>query len=119
MSFLDSAPRLARPVSVSLPGFFSRAVAPGPASDAGGVPRLRLFIGGEWRDASAGATFDVTSPIDGTVIARAPKADRDDVGAAIDAARETRAGFRAQPAAERLELCEHAAGILADHLDTF
>jgi acyl-CoA reductase-like NAD-dependent aldehyde dehydrogenase len=114
MSFLDSAPRLDQPVSVNLPGFFG----PASASD-GGVPRLRLFIGGEWRDAAAGATFDVVSPIDGTVIARAPKADRADVVAAIDAAREARAGFRAQPAAERLELCEHAAGIVAEHLDTF
>jgi acyl-CoA reductase-like NAD-dependent aldehyde dehydrogenase len=114
MSFLDSAPRLDRPVSVDLPGFFARAAAPD-----GDVPRLRLFIGGEWRDAGSGATFDVVSPIDGTVIARAPRADRDDVVAAIDAAREARAGFRALAAAERLELCEHGAGIVAEHLDTF
>jgi glyceraldehyde-3-phosphate dehydrogenase [NAD(P)+] len=116
MSFLDSAPRLDRPVSVNLPGFFAAATMPGSDGD---VPDLRLFIGGEWRDATSGATFDVVSPIDGTVIARAPRADRDDAVAAIDAAREARDGFRSQPAAERLELCEHAAGIMAEHLDTF
>ncbi|HEV7861067.1 MAG TPA: aldehyde dehydrogenase family protein [Acidimicrobiia bacterium] len=116
MSFLDSAPRLDQPVSVTLPGFF--AVAAGDDGN-GDVPAVRLFIGGEWREASGGDTFDVRSPIDGTVIARAARAGQNDVIAAIDAARDARAEFRAQPAAERLELCEHAAGIMAEHLETF
>src|SRR5439155_80840 len=103
MSFLDSAPRLDRPVSVNLPDFFARALVSEPATGAGAVPGLRMFIGGEWCEAGVGTTFEVTSPIDRTVIARAPKAGRADVVAAIDAAREARAGFRAQPAAERLE----------------
>jgi len=78
-----------------------------------------LFIGGEWRDATGGETFDVRSPIDGTVIAQAQKAGTDDVEAAIAAAKRARAAFRSTPAAERLELCEQAAEIMAEHPDTF
>ena len=33
------------------------------------VPELRLLIGGEWRAAAGGETFDVHSPVDGTLIA--------------------------------------------------
>src|SRR5688572_2956140 len=123
MTFLASAPRLDQPVSVRLPGFFAGAIDDG-AIDKGdrgadGVPTFQLLIGGAWRAAAGGEVFDVRSPIDGSVIAKAQKAGRDDVMAAIDAAKDARADFRARPAAERLELCEEAAGIMAEHLDTF
>jgi acyl-CoA reductase-like NAD-dependent aldehyde dehydrogenase len=117
MSFLASAPRVDEPVSVNLPGFFAGAIRDGGRD--GAVPTLQLLIGGAWCDAAGGETFDVRSPIDGTVIARAQRAGQEDVLAAIAAAKEARAGFRARPAAERLELCEQAADIMADHLDTF
>jgi acyl-CoA reductase-like NAD-dependent aldehyde dehydrogenase len=117
MSFLESAPRLDQPVSVNLPGFFASAMRDGGRD--GAVPTLRLLIGGAWRDSASGETFDVRSPIDGAVIARAQRAGGDDVMAAIAAAKEARAGFRARPAAERLELCEQAAEIMADHFETF
>src|SRR5919108_6131366 len=121
MSFLASAPRLDQPVSARLPGFFAGAIdgGGGGGGEADGVPSLRLLIGGDWRNAASGDTFDVRSPIDGTVIARAQKAGRDDVISAIDAAKEARADFRARPAAERLELCEQAAEIMAEHFETF
>ena len=118
MTFLASAPRLDEPVSLRLPGFFGGATDDG-GGGADGVPIFQLLIGGDWRAAAGGEVFDVRSPIDGTVIARAQKAGRDDVMAAIDAAKGARADFRARPAAERLELCEEAAGIMAEHLDTF
>ena len=61
----------------------------------------------------------MTSPIDGSVIAHVQKADTDDVTRAIAAARGARDRFRQVPAAERLEICERAAGILADNLSAF
>jgi glyceraldehyde-3-phosphate dehydrogenase (NADP+) len=112
VDFLGDAPRVAEPVRLAAGEHL------GPAVDTGGdVPGLRLLIDGEWRAASSGASFDVRSPIDGSLVARAQKGDSDDVEAAIGAAYRARAGFRAMPAAERLEICERAAGVLADRAD--
>lgn len=101
-------------VVVDVSEFFRPAIL---ATDA--VPDLQLLIGGEWRAASKGEVFDVRSPIDGSVIARAAKATGDDVEDAIAAARQARAGFRAEPAATRLDICARAAEILAEHADSF
>ncbi len=101
-------------VRVDVPDFFRPAMAPDDE-----VPTLQLFIGGRWQPAASGDVFDVRSPIDGSVIARAAKASADDVEAAIAAARESREVFRSLPAAERLETCERAAELLGRHLDAF
>jgi len=60
----------------------------------GAPPTLQPSIGGEWRAARSVETFDVNSPIDGSVIARAQKAAADDIEAAIEAAAKARADFR-------------------------
>jgi len=101
-------------VRVEVSEFFRPAVEPG-----GEVPELRLLAGDGWRPAAKGDTFDVRTPIDGGVIARAAKASGEDVEAAIVAAREARAGFRSTPAAARLEICARAAEILTEHADAF
>ncbi|MGI8810517.1 MAG: aldehyde dehydrogenase family protein [Acidimicrobiales bacterium] len=101
-------------VRVELPEFFRPAIAPGDD-----VPELQLLVGGRWRAAAKGDVFDVRSPIDGSVIARAAKASADDVEEAIAAAKQARQDFRATPAAARLEICARAASILAEHADTF
>ena len=97
---------------VDVPDFFSTAMAPD-----GGTPALQLFVGGKWQPAGGGEEFDVRSPIDGSVIARAAKGSVDDVESAIAAARDCRATFRDLPAAERLEICARAASILEEHHD--
>ena len=87
-----------------------------PAVDrSGDVPVLRLLVGGEWRAAKGGAQFDVDSPIDGSVIARAQQGDTDDVDAAVAAARDARRQWRETTAADRLEICERAATVLEEH----
>ena len=101
-------------VRVELPEFFSTVLAGG-----GDVPQLQLFVAGKWQPAASGDEFDVVSPIDGSVIAKAAKASTDDVEAAIGVARESRAAFRKVPAAGRLEMCEAAAEILEDQFDCF
>ncbi len=47
----------------------------------------RLFIGGEWVEASSDRTFDVFDPATGRVIAAAPEAGAEDVDRAVCAAR--------------------------------
>ena len=46
----------------------------------------QLLIGGQWRDASSGETFDVENPATGATIATLSSADSDDAVAALDAA---------------------------------
>lgn len=54
-----------------------------------GIPdRLRLYIGGEWVDASDGGTFDVLNPATNEVYVQAAAATKDDVDKAVAAARK-------------------------------
>jgi aldehyde dehydrogenase (NAD+) len=46
-----------------------------------------MFIGGEWRKSSAGATFESVNPVTGQAWALAPLATEDDVNDAVQAAR--------------------------------
>lgn len=56
------------------------------------VRTFELFVDGRWTGAADGATFDVLSPIDGSVYARVPAGSRVDMATAVAAAQ------RAQPA---------------------
>ena len=47
----------------------------------------KLFIGGEWRPASDGRTFEVMNPADESVVGTAADATLEDVSAAVGAAR--------------------------------
>ena len=81
MGLRDMPPVPSKPV-LDLPALFDVAAE---KSD-GDLPTLRLLVGGRWRGAQSGETFDVASPIDGSVIARAQKADENDIKTAIEAA---------------------------------
>ncbi|HSH62180.1 MAG TPA: aldehyde dehydrogenase family protein [Acidimicrobiales bacterium] len=83
------------------------------------LPVFQLYIDGQWRPAGTDQTFDVRSPIDGSVIAHAQKGDTDDVEAAISSAARARSGFARMAAAERLAICERAGEILAENASTF
>ncbi|HEX2192282.1 MAG TPA: aldehyde dehydrogenase family protein, partial [Acidimicrobiales bacterium] len=111
MGFREDMPSVGEPVTLAANELFKSAV------DEGEVPTLRLLIDGEWREAAGGETFDVQTPIDGSLLARAQKGGNDDVEAAVDAAVRARATLRSMPAAERLEICERAGEILDRHLD--
>ena len=115
MGQVETLPRVDEPTAISPPQLFERAVG---ASD-GEAATLRLLIDGEWREARSGETFEVRSPIDGNTIALAQAAGREDVEAAIAAARAARPRFREMTAAERLEVCERAAELMAEHFDDF
>jgi len=71
------------------------------------VPK-QLLIGGEWRDASGGATFEVEDPATGQVLCSVADASPDDARAALDAAVAAQAGWAATPPNERSEILHRA-----------
>ena len=80
--------------------------------------RKQLLINGEWRDASDGATMPVINPATEEVIAEVAAATRDDVDAAVAAARAAFEGPWGQmPARERGRLLWKLAERLTDQID--
>lgn len=75
---------------------------------------FRLFIGGKWTPSEMDNAFDIRTPIDGSIIARAEKATERDVNLAASTAKEKR-GIRELPAIERIEIFSCAAAILEQH----
>ncbi|GHE11861.1 NAD-dependent succinate-semialdehyde dehydrogenase [Klenkia taihuensis] len=78
-----------------------------------------LFIGGQWRAASSGATFDVLDPADGSLLAQVADGTTDDVTAAVDAASAALPGFAATPPRQRSEMLRRAFQILTDRAEEF
>ncbi|QNG39210.1 NAD-dependent succinate-semialdehyde dehydrogenase [Geodermatophilaceae bacterium NBWT11] len=78
-----------------------------------------VFIGGSWRDASSGATFDVLDPADETVLATVADGTTDDVTAAVDAAHAALPGFAATPPRQRGEMLRRAFEAMTARADEF
>ncbi len=92
----------------------------GPISEVtDGVPAFKVFINGLWLEASGGETFDVKTPIDDTVVARAPKSTLADIDAAVDAALAGHKAMQAIPGIERIDLLERARELLLQHKKDF
>lgn len=89
------------------------------ASDAGPALRTRLWIGNEWCDARSGDMFATTNPATGEVLARVAEAREEDVGLAVDAAREAFAGkaWRRMAPQKRSRLLWRLADLLDLHAD--
>jgi succinate-semialdehyde dehydrogenase / glutarate-semialdehyde dehydrogenase len=68
----------------------------------------QLFIGGEWRESSNGATLDVEDPSTGETIATVADATPEDASAALDAAVGAQAEWAAHPPRERGEILRRA-----------
>jgi succinate-semialdehyde dehydrogenase / glutarate-semialdehyde dehydrogenase len=77
----------------------------------------QLFIGGEWRDASGGATLDVEDPSTGEAIASVADATPDDAKAALDAACAVQDEWAAHPPRERGEILRRAFEAMAERVD--
>jgi betaine-aldehyde dehydrogenase len=84
------------------------------------VPPL-LFIGGEWRDASDGSTFEVVAPSWGVPLATVAAGTADDVDAAVKAARLQADGgaWSTATGAERGRLLYRLADLVERDLETF
>ncbi|MGI0078419.1 MAG: aldehyde dehydrogenase family protein [Nitrososphaerales archaeon] len=76
------------------------------------VVKPELVIGGEHREASDGATFDVRNPATNSLLAKVPRATQDDVRAAIDEAEDSFEKWSETPAPERAEILYRAGEII-------
>src|SRR5512138_1480135 len=56
------------------------------------IASQKMLIGGEWREATGGRTLDVVTPATEEIAATVASASREDVDAAVDAARSAFAG---------------------------
>lgn len=83
-----------------------------------GVPG-DLFVGGNWRSAHGGGTFEVRNPATGAVIKQVADATGEDAKAAMDAAVEAFPSWSATPARERSELLRRAFGRLQERAEDF
>ncbi|USJ27975.1 NAD-dependent succinate-semialdehyde dehydrogenase [Ensifer adhaerens] len=80
-------------------------------------PNTRLYIGGEWRDASDGRTLDVVNPVSGEVIGQVAHASKIDLEHAVDAVAEGFRKWSAISAFERYKIIRKAASLLRDRLE--
>lgn len=79
----------------------------------------KLYIGGEWRDAASGKTYDVHNPATLQTIATVPDAGPDDMQRAVDAAVAAQSSWEHTTAGERSRLLAEAARRMhadSDHL---
>ncbi|MGY2875419.1 succinate-semialdehyde dehydrogenase / glutarate-semialdehyde dehydrogenase [Marmoricola sp. URHA0025 HA25] len=80
------------------------------------VPK-QLLIGGEWRDASGGATFAVEDPATGATLCEVADATPQDALAALDSAVAAQAAWAATPPNERSEILHRAFVALGEQAD--
>jgi succinate-semialdehyde dehydrogenase/glutarate-semialdehyde dehydrogenase len=79
--------------------------------------KKQLYIGGEWRDGSEGATIDVEDPATGETLVEVADGTPDDATAALDAAVEMKDEFAAMPPVERGEVLRRAFEKLVERKD--
>jgi succinate-semialdehyde dehydrogenase/glutarate-semialdehyde dehydrogenase len=77
----------------------------------------QLFIGGEWRDASGGATLDVEDPSTGEAIASVADATPEDARAALDACCAVQKEWAEHPPRERGEILRRAWQAITERAD--
>jgi succinate-semialdehyde dehydrogenase/glutarate-semialdehyde dehydrogenase len=77
----------------------------------------RLYIGGQWRDASSGGTLPVEDPATGDVLCEVADASPDDALAALDAAVAVQAEWAAHPPRERGEILRRAYEAITARVD--
>ncbi len=77
------------------------------------------LIGGKWVHAASGKTFEVFNPADGSVIARVPDSEREDINRAVAAARRAfeSAPCRRMSPSERGRLLWRIGDLILEHAD--
>jgi len=79
--------------------------------------KTQLFVAGEWRDATGGATLEVEDPSTGEPIASVADATPEDATAALDACVDVQAEWAAHPPRERGEILRRAWEKLTERSD--
>ncbi|KAI0675687.1 aldehyde dehydrogenase [Trametes maxima] len=77
------------------------------------LPFTPLYIDGEWRPASTGATFDVRNPASGEVVGTAASASQEDCAAAVQAAAQAFKTWELSPPGMRRDILIRASEVLA------
>lgn len=77
----------------------------------------KLYIGGAWRDASDGATFEVLNPADETPLTRVASGTVEDAMACLDAAEAAFAPWAAKTPRERGEILRRAFETVTARMD--
>jgi acyl-CoA reductase-like NAD-dependent aldehyde dehydrogenase len=80
----------------------------------------KMLIGGEWRDASDGGSFESVNPATGELLANVPEATGKDVDAAVAAARaafEPGAEWRQLPPAAQAKILWRVGDLVEEHLE--
>src|SRR4051812_22969229 len=83
-----------------------------------GVGEQQLLIGGPWRGASSGASYEKTNPWTGEPSGTSAAATPEDARAAVDAAAEAFPGWSRTPVEERKELLDRAAELLMERQES-
>jgi betaine-aldehyde dehydrogenase len=77
----------------------------------------QVLIGGEWRGARGGETFETTNPATGEVIAHLPRMRAEDVEDAVAAAREAFPAWRDLAPLERAAAVRRLADVVLEHAE--
>jgi succinate-semialdehyde dehydrogenase/glutarate-semialdehyde dehydrogenase len=77
----------------------------------------QLFIGGQWRNASDEATFDVVDPATGASLASVASGTVQDALSCVDAAADAAARWAATPPRERAEVLRRVYQAMVDQVD--
>jgi succinate-semialdehyde dehydrogenase / glutarate-semialdehyde dehydrogenase len=77
----------------------------------------RLYIGGQWRDASSGRTLPVEDPATGEVLAEVADGGPEDALAALDAAVAAQEAWAGHPPRERGEILRRAYEVITERVD--
>ncbi len=81
----------------------------------GSLLKTQAFVDGKWIDADDGATFAVTNPATGEVIAEVAKCGADETRRAIAAAERAQIGWRQKTATERSNLLRRWFDLMMEH----
>ncbi|MFV9506318.1 MAG: NAD-dependent succinate-semialdehyde dehydrogenase [Oscillochloridaceae bacterium umkhey_bin13] len=84
------------------------------ATDVLASAQYGLLIGGQWLPATSGATFAVTNPATGAVLATVPDAGASETVAAIEAAVAAQPAWAATPAPARAAILRRAANLMLE-----
>jgi malonate-semialdehyde dehydrogenase (acetylating)/methylmalonate-semialdehyde dehydrogenase len=78
---------------------------------------IRNFIGGKWQKSTSAPGLDLTNPATGESLGQSPSGSAAEVDAAVSAAQAAFPGWRATPAADRIQFLFKLKAILEDRFD--
>ena len=78
---------------------------------------IRNFIGGRWVTPTSDAALELSNPATDEALGRTPSGSAEEVNAAVQAAQAAFPGWRALPAADRVQFLFKLKALLEEHLD--